>query len=83
MVVAGPASSEYRKVMVDLLTTPKVFDVGKFHEYTVIWNFARRRLSKYGFQEPEPSQLFDILKKACSSLMEKTRSLISLSILLS
>ena len=33
--------------------------------------FARNRLKKYGFTEPEPTQLFDTLKMMCQPLMEK------------
>ena len=62
MVLAGPANSDDRKQMHDMLTQPKVIEVGKLHEHLVMWQFARNRLTKYGFQEPDASQLFETLK---------------------
>ena len=71
MVLAGPASREDRKQMHDLLTQPKEIDVTKLHDHLVMWQFARNRLVKYGFKEPEATMLFDILKRSCRSLEEK------------
>ena len=36
-----------------------------------MWQFARNRLNKYGFTEPDASQLFETLKVACQNLMDK------------
>ena len=71
MVIAGPAGREDRKQMHDLLTQPKVVDVTRLHDHSVMWQFARNRLVKYGFAEPEATMLFDTLRMACQSLMEK------------
>ena len=71
MVLAGPASREDRKQMHDLLTTPKAIEVAKLHDHLVMWEFARNRLLKYGFTEPEATMLFDTLKMSCQNLMEK------------
>ena len=43
MVLAGPANNEDRKQMHDLLTQPKVIEVGKLHDHLVVWQFARSR----------------------------------------
>ena len=59
MVLAGPASREDRKQMHDLLTQPKVIEINKLHDYLVMWKFASERLTKYGFQRPEATMLFD------------------------
>ena len=72
-MLAGPASREDRKQMHDLLIQPKVVDVTKLHDHLVMWQFARNRLVKYGFTEPEPTMLFDTLKMACQSLNGEIR----------
>ena len=59
MVVAGPASKDDRKKMHELLTQPRVIEVGKLYDQLVMWQFARNRLKKYGFIELDASQLFD------------------------
>ena len=59
MVLAGPANSEDRKQTHNLLKVPRAIEFGKLHDQLAIWQFARNRLRKYGFQEPEPGQLFD------------------------
>ena len=71
MVLAGPASREDRKQMHDLLTQPKVIEISKLHDHLVMWKFASERLTKYGFQKPRASMLFDTLKMSCEKLTEK------------
>ena len=36
-----------------------------------MWQFAKNRLTKYGFQKPEATMLFDTLKMSCDKLAEK------------
>ena len=71
IVLAGPASREDRKQMHDLLTQPKVIEISKLHDHLVMWKFASERLTKYGFQKPEATMLFDTLKMSCEKLTEK------------
>ena len=71
MVLVGPANSDDRRQVHDMLTQPKTIEVGKLHEHLVMWQFARNRLTKYGFQEPDASQLFETLKKVAQSSMEE------------
>ena len=71
MVLAGPASREDRKQMHDMLTQPRSVEVSKLHDHLVMWQFAKNRLEKYGFQKPEATMLFDILKMSCEKLAEK------------
>ena len=71
MIASGPASKEDRTQMQELLTNAKRIDVEKLYEHLVMWKFARNRLKKYGFQEPDASQLFETLKAACQSMVEK------------
>ena len=75
MVLAGPASRDYRKQMHDLLTQPKSIEVSKLHDHLVMWQFAKNRLTKYGFQKPEATVLFGTLKMSCDSLRRKMESL--------
>ena len=71
MVMAGPASKEDRKYMHELLTQPREVEATKLYDQLIMWQFARNRLKKYGFNEPEPSQLYDTLKMMCLKLTEK------------
>ena len=71
MVFAGPASRDDYLKMVDILTTPKVVDLGKLYDAMIQFRFARNRLKKYGYREPEPSQLFETLRTASTALSEK------------
>ena len=57
--------------MHDLPTQPKVIEISNLHDHLVMWMFASERLTKYGFQKPEATMLFDTLKKSCEKLMEK------------
>ena len=75
MVLAGPASREDRKQMNDLLTQPRSIEVNKLHDHLVMWQFAKHRLEKYGFQRPEPTMLFDTLKMSCEKLAERDSEL--------
>ena len=36
-----------------------------------MWKFARHRLRKYGFQEPEACEMLNTLRKAATAIMEK------------
>ena len=71
MVFARPASREDRKYMYELLTQPRLVEVNKLHDHLVMWKFAKERLTKYGFQMPDASMLFDTLKMSCEKLAEK------------
>ena len=71
MVFAGPASRDDYLKMVDILTTPKVVDLGKLYDAMIQFRFARNRLKKYGYREPEPSQLFETLRTASTAWSEK------------
>ena len=71
MIASGPASKEDRTQMQELLTQAKRIEVEKLYEHLAMWKFARNRLKKYGFQEPDASQLFETLKAACQNLVEK------------
>ena len=70
MVFAGPASKDDYMKMIDILTTPRVVDLGKLYERMIQFRFARNRLKKYGFREPEPSQLFETLRMASAALSQ-------------
>ena len=62
IVYAGPASREDIHKLMDILTRPKVVDVGKLYDALIQFRYARTRLKKYGYREPEPSQLFETLR---------------------
>ena len=71
MVFAGPASKDDYLKMVDTLTKPRVIELGKLYDAMIQFRFARNRLKKYGYREPEPSQLFETLRVASIALSEK------------
>ena len=71
MVFVGPASRDDYLRMVDILTTPRVVESSKLYDTMIQFRFARNRLRKYGYREPEPSQLFETLRTASSALSEK------------
>ena len=60
MIAAGPACREDRRWMNEILTQPKVIDLNKLHDHLITWKFASERLTKYGFQKPEATVLFDL-----------------------
>ena len=62
MVFAGPASKDDYMKMIEILTKPKVVELGRLYEKMIQFKFARNRLKKYGYREPEPSQLFETLR---------------------
>ena len=62
MVFVGPASKDDYLKMIDILTKPRVVESSKLYAAMIQFRFARNRLKKYGYREPEPSQLFDILR---------------------
>ena len=70
-MLAGPASREDRKQMYELLTRSRVIEVRKLHDHLIMWKFASERLTKYGFNRPEATMLFDTLKVSCEKLAEK------------
>ena len=43
----------------------------KLSDAMIQFRFARNRLKKYGYREPEPSQLFETLRAASTALSEK------------
>ena len=57
--------------MVDTLIKPRVIELGKLYDAMIQFRFARTRLRKYGYREPEPSQLFETLRTASTALSEK------------
>ena len=71
IVFAGPASKEDYLKMIDTLTKPRVYELGKLYEAMIHFRFARTRLRKYGYREPEPSQLFETLRTASTALSER------------
>ena len=71
MVFAGPASKDDYLKMIDILTKPRVVESSKLYDAMIQFRFVRNRLKKYGYREPEPSQLFEILRTASSALSEK------------
>ena len=58
MVLAGPASREDRKQMLDLLTQPKEIEVTRLHDHLVMLQFARNRLVEYGFSRARSQNTF-------------------------
>ena len=64
MVFAGPASKEDYLKMIEVLTTPKIIEVGKLYDAMIQYRFVQNRMKKYGYREPEPSQLFETLRIA-------------------
>ena len=71
MVFVGPANKDDYLKMVDTLTTPRIIETGKLYDAMTQFLFARNRLKKYGYREPEPSQLFETLRAASTALSEK------------
>ena len=71
IVFAGPASKDDYLKMVDTLTKPRVIELGKLYDAMIQFRFARTRLRKYGYREPEPSQLFETLRTASTALSDK------------
>ena len=69
-LLVGPASREDRKQMYELLTRPRVIEVSKVHDHLIMWKFASERLTKYGFNRPEATMLFDTLKVSCEKFPE-------------
>ena len=57
MVFVGPASKEDDLKMMEVLTAPMIVEVGKLYDAMIQFRFARIRMKKYGYREPEPSQL--------------------------
>ena len=68
MIASGPASKEDRTQMHELLTQARAIEIGKLYDHLVMWKFARNRLNKYGFQEPDASQLFETPEGRLSKL---------------
>jgi len=54
-----------------ILRNNKPVELGKLYDAMIQFKFARSRLKKYGYREPEPSQLFDTLRYASKILTEK------------
>ena len=71
MVFAGPTHKYDYLKMVDTLTTPRIIELGKLYDAMIQFRFARNRLKKYGYREPEPSQLFETLRAASTAFCEK------------
>ena len=59
--------------MLDILTKPKTYELRKLQDAMIQFRYARTRLKKYGHTEPEPRQLFETLKVAATSLVEKDK----------
>ena len=71
MVFVGPASRDDYLKMMDILTKPRVVELNKLYDTMVQFHFTRVRLTRYSYREPEPSQLFEILRTASQALSEK------------
>ena len=71
IVFAGPASKEDYVKMLDTLTKPRMIELDKLYNAMIEFRFARTRMKKYGYREPEPSQLFETLKAASVALSAK------------
>ena len=71
LVYAGPASKDDCAQMMDILTKPRVYELSKLQEAMIHFRYARLRLEKYGHQQPDPSRMFETLKVAASTLLEK------------
>ena len=61
--------------MMDILTKLRVVELNKLYDAMVQFRFTRVRLKRYGYREPEPSQLFETLRTASSALSEKDSDL--------
>ena len=59
--------------MLDILTKPKTYELRKLQDAMIQFRYARTRLKKYGHTEPEPRQMFETLKAAATSLVEKDK----------
>ena len=57
--------------MIETLTKPRKIELDKLYDAMIQFRFARTRLKKYGYREPEPSQLFETLKVASAALSAK------------
>ena len=68
IVFAGPASKDDYLKMVDTLTEPRVIELGKLYDAMIQFRFARTRLRKYGYREPEPSQVFETMRTASTAI---------------
>ena len=75
MVFVGPASKDDYLKMMDILTKPRVVELNKLYDAMTQFRFTRNRLKRYGYREPEPSQLFETLRTASSALSEKDSDL--------
>ena len=71
LVFAGPASKEDYVKMLETLTKPRRIELDKLYNAMIEFRFARTRMRKYGYREPEPSQLFETLKAASVTLSAK------------
>ena len=71
IVFAGPASKEDYVKMLDTLTKPRRIELDKLYNAMIEFRFARTRMKKYGYREPEPSQLFETLKAVSVALSAK------------
>ena len=71
LVFAGPASKEDSVRMLETLTKPRRIEPERLYNAMVEFRFARVRMRKYGYREPEPSQLFETLKAASMTLSAK------------
>ena len=71
VVYAGPASKEDVHKLMDILTRPRTVELGKLYDVLIQFRYARTRLKKYGYREPEPSQLFETLRGLLTTLTSK------------
>ena len=75
MVFVGPTSRDDYLKMVDILTKPKVVELSKLYDAIIQVRFTRTRLKRYGYREPEPSQLLETLRTASQALSEQDSEL--------
>ena len=64
VVHVGSSDKVDRQFTQDLLFKPRIIEVGKLYNHLIRWTFAKDRLKKYGFQNPDDSFLLETLKVA-------------------
>ena len=57
--------------MLETLTKPRRIELDKPYNAMIEFRFARTRMKKYGYREPEPNQLFETLKVASVAVSDK------------
>ena len=57
--------------MLEILTKPKIIEARTVYDMAIQLRFARTRIKKNGYNEPEPMQFFETLRSSALVLSER------------